>query len=351
MKKNIKLLSIFLLIIFAFTSCDTDATYGILHNIANSEKKEKFEIRAATFDLITKSLYGVEVQDNIDTNGIYKYKTGINQKTKNIILNSSDYPQITSIYADNNNIYFNTEVNNVTEVKYLDASNLNTAAKDIEFEGTFVELTSNGFIIAKDDKHYIVYDLQAGTTTYTKAKATSFLSTTIVVDDELILQTVKKVGEKYEYNYYLNDGTSRELTKKNNKIVAAHKYDKNYYLVLDDGTLVLDDGTLSDFSKTVHEPVDDKKLSISTAKKLIVDNRYLFIIDQLKNVYSYDLKDLEKGYTLHSDGFANQIKYTSSIVEVFEYDTNKYYIATNNNGYYKLKITYASLNDAKMIQL
>jgi len=341
MKKNIKYLILGLLIISIFTSCDNDATNGILSNIVNSEEKTTYEINAVTRASDDTKYYSVE------SDGIYSTLTSDNGRTK--ILDTSNYQNVKSIYFDDTNIYF---VSN-NGLHYFNAiTDPLGATSDINTDGTLYSLTSNGYVIAKDTNYYV--HKITGTLDISEnvifGDSTDDLATSVSVGTGLIMQTINynENDDTYTFDYfYTADGTSVVplLTDQDNKIVAAVNMGGDLYCVLDDASLIKIDYTTTPLSPSKVELYNNSNDNYSfnhESQSMFIDNKFLITFDSSNYVLLYDVTDTvtDSGFVSLTEGFANVIRNTSDVVGLFEVTADsKYYVATNINGYYTLNIT------------
>lgn len=334
MKKNIKNLILGLLIISIFTSCDNDATNGILSNIVNSEEKTTYEINAVARASGNSKYYSVEAD------GIYSTLTSDNSRTK--ILDTSNYQNVKSIYFDDTNIYFVSD----NGLHYFDATT--TLVDPITTAGTLYSLTSNGYVIAKDTDYYV--HKITGTSDISKSVtfgiSTDDLATSVSVGTGLIMQTINynENDDTYTFDYfYTADGTSVDplLTDQANKIVAAANMGGDLYCVLDDASLI----KINILSPSKDELYNNSNTNYSfnhESQSMFIDNKFLITFDSSNYVLLYDVTDTEtdSGFVSLTEGFANVIRNTSDVVGLFEVTADsKYYVATNINGYYTLNIT------------
>ena len=334
MKKNIKYLLIGLLVISAFTSCDNDATNGILSNIVNSELQEEYEIKAvATKD--NALFYSVEAD------GIYLTKRIDNERT--LILDTSDYLNISSIYIGDTNIYFKSSNKDDVRESALycftkSQTKITSGVTEIKVDGSFKELTTNGYVVAKADDDSFYYKKITALSDTTFATATDSLSTTVVVGDEIILQTINTAGK---FDYYSTDGSIEINNIKNQdfKIVAAVLDGTGYYCVLSNASLIKIEANTN---TKLYENTNTNYTFKNKAQSLFVTTPNLLIVfDSTNNVLLYDIDNIaaDDGFQSLTEGFANILRNTSDIVGAFRDTDNKYYIATNTNGYYTVNFT------------
>ncbi len=337
MKKNIKYLILSLLIISIFTSCDNDATNGILSNIVNSEEKTTYEINAVTRASDNSKYYSVEAD------GIYSTLTSDNNRTK--ILDTSNYQNVKSIYFDDTNIYFVSD----NGLHYFDATtNPVGATSDITTAGTLYSLTSNGYVIAKGTNYYVhkIANTSNISESVTFGDNTDDLATSVPVGSGLIMQTINynESNDTYTFDYfYTADGTSVAtlLTDQANKIVAAVNFGGDLYCVLDNASLI----KINISSPSKVELYNNSNTNYSfnhESQSMFINNKFLITFDSSNYVLLYDVTNAatDSGFVSLSEGFANVIRNTSDVVGLFEVTADsKYYVATNINGYYTLNIT------------
>lgn len=369
MKKYFKLLPILLLMILSLVSCDNDASSGILSNIVNSEYVEDYNIRAVTAD--SNNTYFYTVEDY----GIYKLETST--ETKTVLLDTSIedniYNNIQYIYYDEtpdpNRLYFiyslydEEEETTTKTLAYIEDPENSTNATPIDITNTeysIIELTSNGYLLYKDDTKYYSIEiseiddsLSSSLLNRTIGSSSLYLSDTIVVGDEIIIQTVDEDSDdddEFTYSYLLPDTTYStdsdyiEISD-NKKIVAAIKDTNDYYFVLDDGLLY----STSDGAELDIENLDDDDYDFDVEAQTLTfedtDNNVLYLVtfDDSNNVLAYKIyiSSVTAEFEELTEGFANELIYSSDIVGTFinQDSNNGYYVVTVENGYYDVSIT------------
>lgn len=356
MRKYIKITLLSLLVIIVFASCDNDATSGILSNIVNSEIETTYNIKAVTNN--NNILYSVE------DDGIYK-TTNASENVRTKILDSSEYNNIENIYYNSPNLYFiaNNDDASSKVLYYLNPDDSNPTPQQINISDNLISLSSNGYIIFKNDSNYY-FEKISGTTDIDTSSATSTgitsdksLSLIIAVgDDELYIQTVDYDVDSSTYNYYFINSTqsiNNVATNQTNKIVSAVKNVSDYFCVLNNGDLIKIDVTGSNQIDKYYEAEENNySFNNLTANMHFETEKFLVLVDSSNYVLLYDLNDstATSGCDSLTEGFANLLKNTSDVVYIKIADNSsspqyKLYVATNSNGYYTITIDDASLLD------
>ncbi|MGD1820717.1 MAG: hypothetical protein ACPKOI_12680 [Pleomorphochaeta sp.] len=362
MKKYFNFLFIGLLILFAFVACDNDATSGILSDIVNSEIQEEYTFKSVVTNASNDKYYSLEDND------IYLSSDATSKRE--LILNLDNYTNTNALYYDGTDLYFLVNgADAATEGKklyYFDPTVATPIVKEMIVDnttvGSIVSLTSNGYLIFENStsgyyaQKIISHDTTINTTDAIKfAETTDSLSTIVPVNNDLIVQTVFEDPSNegsYLFNYYLiKDGSSSLTTIKEDqeeKIVSAASNDSiTYYLVLSNASLSSTDGSIL----TEIYVNDNTNYSFDNlAQNLYFStSNFLVAIDSSNDVLLYDLanadNDSSTGLTSLTEGFANVIRNTSSIVSAFKItatDPYKFQIATKSNGYYLITVTDSS---------
>ncbi|MDC7237937.1 MAG: hypothetical protein PQJ45_09220 [Sphaerochaetaceae bacterium] len=380
MKKYITTFTILFLTLFAFVSCDTDATNGILSEIVNSETEEDFELIAVSANDNASIIYSVE------DDGIYLYQSDTTSLERTLILDTSDYLNVLYLYLDytNNRLWFDYYdlIDSTTYLAYLNTNDFTQDPTTVSYNGTFIEITSNGYVIAKDTSTYYAFDLDGYTSGTVSASvgetfgsSTDSLDDTIVVDDDtIIVQTVEIIDEdddKNEFTFYIYDGKTPIYTGSTTldyKVVAAVEETAGsgkYFFVTSDASLYsYDINALSDKLTQLFENDDDDYYFNMESQKMFVNGQYIVVFDEDLYVLCYDIDEsdyaeLDADDLYLSEGFANTLSSTSDIVGIFPVDNdsnnflddnpNKYayycYVATNENGYYFVGMDTQALSD------
>ncbi len=367
MKKYFNFLFIGLLILFAFVACDNDATTGILSDIVNSEVQEEYTFKSVVSDGNT-NYYSLEDNDI--------YLTSNTDNQRQLILSLKDYPDpntngyafdafynTNALYYDGTNLYFLVNgAEAATEGKklyYFNPTDATPTVNPMTLGNTTVDsivsLTSNGYLIFENSEAlnsgYYAQKIASSATTINTTNAVKFaeasdsLSTIVPVGDDLIVQTVfedPSDSSSYLFNYYLiKDGSSSLTTigeDQEEKIVSAARNGVNYYLVLSNASLSTTDGTTNNLDPIYEN--DNTNYSFDNLAQNLYFNtsNFLVAIDSSNDVLLYDLtnSDTSTSVTSLTEGFANVIRNTSSIVKIFKVNETKYYMATHSNGYYTI---------------
>ncbi|MCY1151905.1 MAG: hypothetical protein ACPKMZ_00550 [Pleomorphochaeta sp.] len=370
MKKYITTFTILFLTLFAFVSCDTDATNGILSEIVNSETEEDFELIAVSAKDDASIIYSVE------DDGIYQSDTTSLERT--LILDTSDYLNVFYLYLDETNSrlwfdYYDLD-DSKTYLAYLDTTDFTQAPTKVSYDGTFIEITSNGYVLAKDTSNYYAFDLDGYTSGNTVSAEETFgsssdsLDGTIVVDDDtIIVQTVEIIDEdddKNEFTFYIYDGITIGSETLDYKVVAAVDDTSDsgkYFFVTSDASLYSYNTSGSGTLNQIFENDDDDYYFNMESQKMFVNNQYIVVFDEDLYVLCYDIEesdysDIDADDLYLSEGFANTLSSTSDIVGIFTVadDNNDYldddysdyfYVATNENGYYFVGMDTQALSD------
>lgn len=365
MKKYFNFLFIGLLILFAFVACDNDATSGILSDIVNSEVQEEYIFKSVVTNASNDKYYSLEDND------IYLSSDATSKRE--LILNLDNYTNTNALYYDGTDLYFLVNgADAATEGKklyYFDPTvatpTVNEMIVDYTTVGSIVSLTSNGYLIFENSTSgYYAQKITSSATTINTTNAIKFaettdsLSTIVPVNNDLIVQTVfedPSDSSSYLFNYYLiKDGSSSLTTigeDQEEKIVSAASNDSiTYYLVLSNASLSSTDSSLGDNILPIYENDNTNYSFDNLAQNLYFNtSNFLVAIDSSNDVLLYDLanadNDSSTGLTSLTEGFANVIRNTSSIVSAFKIDSSdpyKFQIATKSNGYYSITVTDSS---------
>lgn len=181
LKKLIKISAVIAVSAATLISCSSDSEYGMLRSIVNSQEEASYTISKSSFvydDTDPESSYFVSVEDD----GIYRamYTSEDDDADSNILdnvqrdlyTNTSDLTQILSISTDATNETSDSPDKTISYVVYVSAdsstdststtnlawfynNNLSSALNPIDIdvdalEGTFKNLTPNGYIITTD---------------------------------------------------------------------------------------------------------------------------------------------------------------------------------------------------------
>lgn len=373
MKKYFTIFTVLFITLFAFVSCDTDATNGILSEIVNSETEEDFELIAVSANDDASIIYSVE------DDGIYQSDTTSLERT--LILDTSDYLNVFYLYLDENNsrLWFNYYDldDSTTYLAYMDPNDSAIDPTTVSYDGTFIEITSNGYVIAKDDNDYYAFDLDGYSIGDTVSADVTFgsssdsLDDTIVVDDDtIIVQTVEIIDEdddENEFTFYIYDGTddftgSETLDYKVIAAVDDTDDSGNYFFVTSDASLYSYETTTETLDQIFENDDDDYYFNMES-QKMFVNGQYIVVFDEDLYVLCYDIEldesdysDLDADDLYLSEGFANTLSSTSDIVGIFSVDdddndyldddyTYYFYVATNENGYYFVGMKDDALSD------
>jgi hypothetical protein len=378
MKKYFTIFTVLFITLFAFISCDTDATNGILSEIVNSETEEDFELIAVSANDDASIIYSVE------DDGIYQSDTTSLERT--LILDTSDYLNVFYLYLDDTNdrLWFNYYDldDSTTYLAYMDPSDSATDPTTVSYDGTFIEITSNGYVIGKDTTYYASslddYDDSGSISAdITFGSSSDSLDDTIVVDDDtIIVQTVEIIDEdddENEFTFYIYDGNGTTIstgsTTLDYKVIAAVEDTGDpglYFFVTSDASFYsYDINSLSDKLNQLFENDDDDYYFNMESQKMFVNGQYIVVFDEDLYVLCYDTEldesdysDLDADDLYLSEGFANTLSSTSDIVGIFavDDDDNDYldddddydfycYVATNENGYYFVGMDKEALSD------
>ncbi len=371
MKKYITTFTILFLTLFAFVSCDTDATNGILSEIVNSETEEEFELIAVSADDDASIIYSIE------DDGIYQSDTTSLERT--LILDTSDYLNAFYLYLDDtkNRLWFDYYDldDSTTYLAYLDTTDFTQDATTVDYPGTFIEITSNGYVIGKDSTYYAssLDSYNSGTISAdaTFGSSSDSLDDTIVVDDDtIIVQTVEIIDEdddENEFTFYIYDGTTKYAGSEtlDYKVVAAVDDTSDsglYYFVTSDASLYSYETSTETLDQLFENDDDDYYFNMES-QKMFVDDQYIVVFDEDLYVLCYDIdmdetdySDIDADDLYLSEGFANTLSSTSDIVGIFAVDdddndyldddyTYDFYVATNENGYYFVGMDTQALSD------
>jgi hypothetical protein len=376
MKKYFTIFTVLFITLFAFISCDTDATNGILSEIVNSETEEDFELIAVSANDDASIIYSVE------DDGIYQSDTTSLERT--LILDTSDYLNVFYLYLDDTNdrLWFNYYDldDSTTYLAYMDPSDSATDPTTVSYDGTFIEITSNGYVIGKDTTYYASslddYDDSGSISAdITFGSSSDSLDDTIVVDDDtIIVQTVEIIDEdddENEFTFYIYDGNGTTIstgsTTLDYKVIAAVEDTDDsgkYFFVTSDASFYsYDINSSSDKLNQLFENDDDDYYFNMESQKMFVNGQYIVVFDEDLYVLCYDIdesdySDLDADDLYLSEGFANTLSSTSDIVGIFavDDDDNDYldddddydfycYVATNENGYYFVGMKEDALSD------
>ena len=367
MKKYFNFLFIGLLILFAFVACDNDATSGILSDIVNSEVQEEYTFKSVVTNASNDKYYSLEDNDI--------YLSSDSTLKRQLILNLDNYTNTNALYYDGTNLYFLVNGADAAtagkKLYYFDPTDATPTVIEKTLENPsndkIVNITTNGYLIFENSEAlnsgYYAQKIASSATTINTTNAVKFaeasdsLSTIVPVGDDLIVQTVfedPSDSSSYLFNYYLiKDGSSTLTTIKEDqeeKIVSAASNATNYYLVLSNASLSSTDGTANNLT-AIYEN-DNTNYSFDTlAQNLYFSTSdFLVAIDSSNDVLLYDLNnsDTSTSVTSLTEGFANVIRNTSSIVSAFKIDATdpyKFQIATKSNGYYSLSVTDSTVLD------
>ncbi len=361
MKKYFNFLFIGLLILFAFVACDNDATSGILSDIVNSEVQEEYTFKSVVTNVSSDKYYSLEDNDI--------YLSSDSTSKRELILNLDNYTNTNALYYDGTDLYFLVNgAEAATEGKklyYFNPTEANPTVNEMTVENTtddsIVSLTSNGYLIFENSEalssgYYAQKIASSATTINTTnaikfAEATDSLSTIVPVNDDLIVQTVFEDPSNdgsYLFNYYLIKNGSSTLTTikedQEGKIVSAASDGTNYYLVLSNASLSSTDGTANNLTQIYKNDNTNYSFDNLAQNLYFGTSNFLVAIDSSNDVLLYDLNNSDPSTSVTSltEGFANVIRNTSSIVSAFKidaFDPYKFQIATKSNGYYSITVT------------